>query len=132
MDVALMLASITCLKPFLKPFDGAVFVSTARSKGLGYGASAKSSRADAYYELSAASQARSRIDKKQEVVVETRDIADMEDDRDDQDLIQPCARPKQAFRPGTIVSAEGGYTPADREHPYHISKTDPYTVSYDQ
>ena len=107
-----MLASVTCLKPFLRPFHSGYFVSTAPSNGIsGYTTGPKNSRADAYYELSAA-RSRTDGDKKHSVIVQTRNL---EDDRGDRDLIEPCAKPQLAFRPdrcehrATALPGGGGH-----------------------
>ena len=137
MDLAFMLASITCLKPFLRPFQTGYFISTAHSNGVsGFNTAVKGSRGDAYYELSAA---RSRADKEMDIkdaIAINSNRVDLDDDRDDQDLIQSHARPEQAFRPdrvdhrATAFSVGPGYGRSESEGT-KIFKTRDIVVSYD-
>lgn len=98
-----------------------------------FGTISKDSRAAAYYELSAA---RSRSDNKKSVVRDrATEVRDAEEDRDDQELIQPHARPDSLVlradrceHRATALREESGLQTEDGA----ISKTQAWTVSYDE
>jgi hypothetical protein len=125
MHGACMLASITCLKPFLRPFHGGYFVSTVNStSGLtGYATGPTKNSKAAYYELSAA-----RKSEKATVTVQSRAL---EEEGDEEDLIH---KPQQlALRPDRFenrASVGAGLRRRDDED-LGISKTQAFTVSYD-
>jgi hypothetical protein len=132
MGCAFIFASITCLKPFLRPFHPVAFGGSAPANGLfRYTAEPKGSRSDRYYELSGA---RSAADGKRDVVTTTRSVAD-DSTSDQEDLIEPANRPPPTFRPigvehtAQAVSTGGRHNGGDGKL---ISKTRSWTVSVNQ
>ena len=128
MDGALILASITCLKPFLRPFHSGYFVGTANSSAPAiFGTAAKSAGAT-YYELSAA-RSTVREDEKHHVAVESHDMGS---DGDEQDLIH---KSELALRPDGVNYQASVGAGSDRlgvrDGDMHISKTQNFTISYD-
>ncbi|KAK3717683.1 hypothetical protein LTR37_005750 [Vermiconidia calcicola] len=134
MGTALMFASITCLKPFIRPFDAVAFNSATRSVGLfRYTAEPIVSRNDRYLELS---EMRSGIHKKAGVTTHIRSI---EDDckSDQEDLIPDACKPPPTFRPVGVdhvvqarsTAPEHGFDGNGRDG-RAIFKTESWTVSY--
>ncbi|KAK3062659.1 hypothetical protein LTR53_019262, partial [Teratosphaeriaceae sp. CCFEE 6253] len=129
MELAFILASITCLKPVMKPFHSGYVVSTAPQSG--YTSAAKVSHRDAYMELSAAkSSVHSRGDKDGGVAVVKRD----RDSRGDgmnhghrRKLSAPVARADHADHEAVVSSATESQRQMD-EHDMSISKTQAWTI----
>ncbi|KAK6442707.1 hypothetical protein LTR95_001066 [Oleoguttula sp. CCFEE 5521] len=127
LQAAFILASITCLKPFLRPFHSGYFVSKAGSNPapMGFGTGPKSSRAT-YYELSAARSQGGKDEK--HVIVQQRSVGS----EDEQDLIH---KPDMALRPDRVNHrasvGQGLKRPSGMEDDMHISKTQAFSVRYD-
>ena len=128
MEGALILASITCLKPFLRPFHSGYFVGTANSTAPAIFGTAVKSAPTTYYELSAA-RSTAREHEKHHMAVESRDLGS---DADELDLIH---KSEPALRPDGVNYRASVGTGSDRlgqrDGDMHISKTQNFTISYD-
>ena len=157
MCFALILASATCLKPFLQPFHPGRFVAkTTGNTGLtGNYSMDNTRRADTYYEISGARSnggGTGSKDKKQMTVssVTSRNDHRGDDASDELDLIQPYdtthitrnkLRPDKVehvatvFAPATPVlnlhAANDRPQDSGREDTLHISKAQSWSITYD-
>ena len=134
MDTAFILASVTCLRPFLRPFHRGYFLSTAGTKGSGYKSSVTGSHGNAYYMLSAAREAPDDQTPRQKTT--THDGVDEEEGAGHHQL---ASVPKAVISParGVRVSHCQTETPEERAHGgsdgrrMTISKTKSWTVEYE-
>jgi hypothetical protein len=124
-----MLASITCLKPFLRPFDGGFTVRTTGDcshSGLnlnGTGTLPKSSKLAAYYELSN----QNKSQKGATVTVQSRSAVSEEED--ELDLIH---KPELVLRPDRYENrAFVGPGSRRQDGEMGIERTQAFTVSYE-
>lgn len=124
LEAAFILASVTCLKPFLRPFHSGYFPSNAGSNAvpMGFGTGPKSSRST-YYELSASRSQVAKDEKRITVEVKCED---------EQDLLR---RPELALRPDHVVHRASVGAGVKRRSgggdDMHISKTQAFSVRYD-
>ncbi|KAK3066098.1 hypothetical protein LTR53_017684 [Teratosphaeriaceae sp. CCFEE 6253] len=157
MCFALILASATCLKPFLQPFHPGWFVAKTGVTGLtGNSSGQNTKRANTYYELSGARSAggvMSSKDRKNRTITSVTSASDArgDDASDEAGLITPydkahlqhgALRPDRAehhagaFAPATAVMDMRGAPdarrwPDSREDTHHISKAQSWSVTYD-
>ena len=138
LQLFLVLASATCLKPLFQPFHPGFFVAadsniavtgyTNRPGGKG--------RGEAYYELSEGARPNDRSGKKPEVF--TSGVSSRDDASDQADLIQSHHQPLPVavMRPDETANwsmAEAGTNVHRRAEPsrYVIEATHTWTVSYE-
>ncbi|TKX20010.1 hypothetical protein C1H76_7894 [Elsinoe australis] len=131
MECAFILASVTCLKPFLRPFAPGFFISSAAYTGRVSALSAghKGSRANPYYELSAA-RSRAEKDTVNETITQRMGSEEVEDE---QGLIKPGEPPK-SWRPD-LAGHQATVEQTDERHRMStrgISMTQGWTVSFDR
>lgn len=126
MDLAFMLASITCLKPFMRPFHSGYSVST--TKGATYNTTGKASRSDAYLMLSAA---RSVGGAKDKPAVRVTSQGDHQAPLQQPARLPPVFRPDHVDHRTTIMSADRERHSDENSEQMIISKTQAWDVSYD-
>jgi len=136
----IIFASITCLKPFLRPFDAGAFGTQLSNQHTGlfkYTVDQNVSRVGAqYYELSAAHSVRRMGAGQKPEVLET--IRSMQDSRIEQDDEVPLTGrvPAPMLRPGQYMhSAHVRHGDSDHENDdngHGISKTQSWVVSVER
>lgn len=142
MNFTLIFASVTCLKPFLRPFDGGFLVTSIHSHVPAFGA-APVNKNSAYYELSATQRSalstseqektmRSADRKHRSVTVSARGVDD------DGGFVHVQSKPPLALRRDRVeqratVGHDVVRPSVERDgEQMLISKTQAWTVSYDQ
>lgn len=121
---AFMSASVTCLKPFLRPFHSGYFVST---DGSGVPVTGKGSQADTYYMLS---RSKSRHDKDELRARSTDDHGTLTSPL----YLQHTPRSQPKFRPD-LSSHRATIMSQEREHDGDektISMTQEWNVTYEE
>lgn len=143
MNFTLILASVTCLKPFLRPFDGGFLITSMHSHVPAFGA-APITKGSAYYELSATQRSalttqqekmmRSGDRKHRSVTVSARGV----DEDYDGGFVQVQAKPPLALRRDRVeqratVGHDSVRPSMERDgEQMLISKTQAWTVSFEQ
>ncbi|KAK5167439.1 uncharacterized protein LTR77_007138 [Saxophila tyrrhenica] len=129
---SIVFACITCLKPFLSPFDPVAFnISVPRSGLFRYTAETPSGRGDRYYELSGP---RSGTDRKSRTLESTRSIGvdgGQEDELPLTDAITsvPTFRPPGVSHSAQAKSTQWRQSVGAHGNDHSIFKTESYTVS---
>ena len=121
LDLTFILASVTCLKPFVRPFHSGYVVSTTPASG--YASTSKNLHRDAYVELSAVKSAAGNEDG---AIIQTRR------GRDSRGYKKSAVvyRPDQVDQEATVSSANEGQ-PYSKSHDMSISRTQAWPVSYE-
>ncbi|KAK5710780.1 hypothetical protein LTR17_018696 [Elasticomyces elasticus] len=125
LELSFILASITCLKPIMKPFHSGYIVTNGPVSG--YATTAKQSSRDAYLELSAA---KSAADAKDGTITVTKR------DRSSHGLDHAYTKSAHTMRAdqvdheATVTFASEGQPPSD-SHDMSINRTQAFTISYD-
>ncbi|TKA68967.1 hypothetical protein B0A55_06608 [Friedmanniomyces simplex] len=125
LELAFILASITCLKPVMKPFHSGYTVSNAPASN--YITTVKKSNRDAYLELSAA---RSAADNKDGTIIVTRRDRGSHGIDHGYTKSAHIPRPDQVDHEATVSFANEGQPHPD-SHDMSISRTQAWTISYD-
>lgn len=128
LELAFILASITCLKPFLRPFHEGYYVTTAaNSAGTGYSVPKKDSRSDTYLMLSTPHSTTDNVDGTISHTDAKRGVEDsVQRPKPTMDL-----RPDNVTHQATGVFAEHAPDTADMRDG-RISRTQAWRVSYEE
>ena len=131
LGAAVIFASLTCLKPFLSPFDPVAFGSSAARSGLFRYADEQSTMNSNYYELSAAHSAnRPNADWKKHVLESSSTQRGQEDEIPLTDTITaPKTRPDPVAHQANAVSTPKRHRSEKGSDGRSISKTQSWTVA---
>lgn len=123
---AFMSASVTCLKPFLRPFSSGHFIAT---DGSGIPITGKSSRGDAYYMLS---KNKSKGDKVSTVrSMDGQETQSSSPQSDHSSKGQPKFRPDLSSHRATVMSQECEHS-GSGPNEMVISMTQEWDVTYEE
>ena len=129
MQITFMLASITCLKPFLRPFRSGYFASSEPHYGYKSDNSAtKPSRHDAYLDLSTARSA--GYGKDGTIVLTTMDSDGSGTVKAQHDKASLVTRPDVVDHEAIASFADGQQQASGQPKKMSISRTQTYSISY--
>jgi hypothetical protein len=128
-NTAIIFTSMSCLKPFLKPFDNAAFGSHIERSGLFRYTTEQNNSRNQYYELSAARMGLAS-GRKNEVQQFTRSMGESRATHEDDEVpLTDALRPDGV---GHLARVRHGGATEGAGNGKNISKTRSWTVSVDQ